>query len=229
MADRPRELVFCHECQNEWNRDEHGLTCPDCHSDFTEVVGERLPDVVPRSPSIQIEQGNDPRHAQADDPPYAQDLSSGAHHLQHHNPWTEDVGDPDEGDIDQLVHGSSPDGSMQFTRITYRSTPARGLGQGNMDPASMPVMNDFQRMIHGFLGQPGPGFAPSRPQATSPMALDAFGAPGRSVGPFSPALFPGAGPPRVAGQFTYTSGGQLWPRDANNAQPAVDPVGDLPG
>ena len=33
-------MVFCHECENEWYRDEHGLTCPDCRSDFTEVVSD---------------------------------------------------------------------------------------------------------------------------------------------------------------------------------------------
>ena len=36
--DRQRDLVFCHECENEWFRDEGGLTCPDCRSDFTEIV-----------------------------------------------------------------------------------------------------------------------------------------------------------------------------------------------
>lgn len=33
-----REMVFCHVCENEWFRDEHGLVCPDCQSDFTEIV-----------------------------------------------------------------------------------------------------------------------------------------------------------------------------------------------
>ena len=33
-----REMVFCHECEDEWFRDEHGLTCPRCQSDFVEVV-----------------------------------------------------------------------------------------------------------------------------------------------------------------------------------------------
>jgi E3 ubiquitin-protein ligase RNF115/126 len=33
-----RELVFCHQCQNEWYRAEHGLTCPECQSEFTEIV-----------------------------------------------------------------------------------------------------------------------------------------------------------------------------------------------
>ncbi|KAK5112376.1 hypothetical protein LTR62_004339 [Meristemomyces frigidus] len=33
-----RDMVFCHECENEWYRDEHGLTCPECQSDFTEII-----------------------------------------------------------------------------------------------------------------------------------------------------------------------------------------------
>lgn len=42
--DRQRDLVFCHECENEWFRDEGGLTCPECTSDFTEIVsGASLP------------------------------------------------------------------------------------------------------------------------------------------------------------------------------------------
>lgn len=35
-----RELVFCHECEEEFWKDEHGLTCPHCTSDFTEVVSQ---------------------------------------------------------------------------------------------------------------------------------------------------------------------------------------------
>jgi hypothetical protein len=32
------DMMFCHECADEWYRDEHGLTCPECGSDFTEIV-----------------------------------------------------------------------------------------------------------------------------------------------------------------------------------------------
>ena len=41
MADlggERRELVFCHACQNEWLREQHGLECPECHSDVVEIV-----------------------------------------------------------------------------------------------------------------------------------------------------------------------------------------------
>ncbi|KAK6343290.1 hypothetical protein TWF730_010884 [Orbilia blumenaviensis] len=37
-GNQRRELVYCHECQNEWYRDQHGLVCPGCRSDFTEIV-----------------------------------------------------------------------------------------------------------------------------------------------------------------------------------------------
>ncbi|PPJ55024.1 hypothetical protein CBER1_01475 [Cercospora berteroae] len=35
---REREVVFCHQCENEWYRDEHGLVCPECQGDFVEVI-----------------------------------------------------------------------------------------------------------------------------------------------------------------------------------------------
>lgn len=34
-----REMMFCHECHDEWYRDERGIICPECDSEFTEVVG----------------------------------------------------------------------------------------------------------------------------------------------------------------------------------------------
>ena len=33
-----RELVYCHACHDEWLRDQHGLQCPECHSDVVEIV-----------------------------------------------------------------------------------------------------------------------------------------------------------------------------------------------
>jgi hypothetical protein len=33
-----RDIVFCHQCENEWYRDEGGLVCPECGSDYTEIV-----------------------------------------------------------------------------------------------------------------------------------------------------------------------------------------------
>ena len=32
------ERVFCHQCSHEWNRVQGGLLCPNCDSEFAEVV-----------------------------------------------------------------------------------------------------------------------------------------------------------------------------------------------
>ena len=32
------EKVYCHECAHDWRRDQGGLTCPECGSEFTEIV-----------------------------------------------------------------------------------------------------------------------------------------------------------------------------------------------
>lgn len=51
MADRGRrepEVLYCHACHNEWNRElnrnEHELECPECHSGAVELVS--LTDLV---------------------------------------------------------------------------------------------------------------------------------------------------------------------------------------
>jgi E3 ubiquitin-protein ligase RNF115/126 len=37
-ATGSREVVFCHQCENEWYRDEHGLICPACEGEIIEIV-----------------------------------------------------------------------------------------------------------------------------------------------------------------------------------------------
>jgi E3 ubiquitin-protein ligase RNF115/126 len=49
--EQAREMVYCHECENEWYRDEHGLTCPECQSDFVEVIEQ---DHDPREDEMHI-------------------------------------------------------------------------------------------------------------------------------------------------------------------------------
>ncbi|KAI9684334.1 MAG: hypothetical protein M1829_002143 [Trizodia sp. TS-e1964] len=39
-----RDVMFCHECENEWYRDELGLQCPQCESDFTQILESPLDD-----------------------------------------------------------------------------------------------------------------------------------------------------------------------------------------
>jgi hypothetical protein len=46
-ATGDREVVYCHSCSHEWYRDEHGLECPECGGDITEVVGRHRPRHTP--------------------------------------------------------------------------------------------------------------------------------------------------------------------------------------
>lgn len=43
-----REVVFCHECDAEWWKDESGLDCPACGRKVTEIVS------VPQSPHTDM-------------------------------------------------------------------------------------------------------------------------------------------------------------------------------
>lgn len=33
-----QEVVFCHQCQNEWFRQNGSLVCPQCDGEITEIV-----------------------------------------------------------------------------------------------------------------------------------------------------------------------------------------------
>ncbi|KIW35688.1 uncharacterized protein PV07_02372 [Cladophialophora immunda] len=83
------ERVFCHQCQNEWDRAHGGLTCPRCEGDFTEILepGEAPSTYdLDRPPSL-------PLPVDPPSPPTG-DLHDHTG-LQSHNPWAEDANDDD--------------------------------------------------------------------------------------------------------------------------------------
>ncbi|KAG9847554.1 hypothetical protein KCU98_g5916, partial [Aureobasidium melanogenum] len=138
--DPQRDLVFCHECENEWFRDEGGLTCPDCHSDFTEI----------------IEAQHDPRqaHAEHQDPP---------HPFHNHNPWANtplDAPDPDESDIPTFQYRTNPQGgiSMSFSHTFSSSNtprnPASPAPQNGQAPDA--ILRMLNQIIGGAARQPHP-------------------------------------------------------------------------
>jgi E3 ubiquitin-protein ligase RNF115/126 len=118
------ELVFCHNCENEWMKDDHGLECPECHSDIVEIVCPMRFSYMPVNEANlpQIDPSSDPRGDEAfigleepnhDDrpPPYPRS-----------SPWGDDAPDPDEGDIRHVEYGGP--GGMRFSSTTYvRSGP----------------------------------------------------------------------------------------------------------
>jgi E3 ubiquitin-protein ligase RNF115/126 len=221
-ATGPREVVYCHQCDNEWYNDEHGLVCPRCEGEITEIVSVPRHSTDDLLTSSQIEPGeSDPRPGIIERPP----TPPGFRSLQHHNPWGDsDVSDPEEADIEEhITHG--PGGSVMFSQTIRHSTP-RGTFRNRQRRDPMPddpdnVMRDFQSMIGNLMG---PGFRPGQAGRSGPDTLF-------TQGPFGGGFRmrgEAAGPQVVGGRFTFTTtGGRLRPRDADGPQPGEPPVGDL--
>lgn len=225
-ASGPREVVYCHQCDHEWYQDEHGLVCPRCEGEITEIVrGPRSHvrfDHILTTSQITVE--SDPRPA-SDDPPTPPGFRS-VNSLHNHHPWGDgDNSDPEEADIEEhITHG--PGGSMLFSRTIRTSTPRVAFGnRRRRDPMPQDdpdhVMRDFQTMIGNLMG---PGFRPGQPGRSGPDTLF-------TQGPYASGFRLGnsnGGPQVVGGRFTFTTtGGRLRPRDANGPQPGGPPVDDL--
>jgi E3 ubiquitin-protein ligase RNF115/126 len=218
-ASGPREVVYCHQCDNEWYQDEHGLPCPRCQSEVTEIV--RLSSKISQLNSNiqQISPESDPR-PNINLPP----TPPGFRSLHNHNPWADDDSDPEEADIEEHVtHG--PGGSV-FIRQTIRSSGTRDpfgrqRRRNQPDPNNPDfVVRDFQNMLGNLMG---PGFRAGRAGRSGPDDLFPHA-------PFPPAGFrlggDGSGPRIMGGRFTYTAG-NLRPRNADEPQEGGPPVDDI--
>jgi len=209
-ASGPREVVYCHQCDHEWYRDEHGLVCPQCEGEITEII----------TPS------SDPRPLH--EAPLPSNPPAAIHPRLPNNPWgVQDDSDPEEADIEEHIsHG--PGGSVHFSRVIRSSGPTfstfttgrmpRNFRQQSNDPDH--VMQDFQHMIAGIAG---PGFVPGRAGRSGPETLFTQG----PQGGFAFGTPRSAGPSIVGGRFTFTTNGALRPRDVDGAQPGGSPVDEL--
>jgi hypothetical protein len=167
-----RDLVYCHSCQEEWYRDEHGIVCPGCHSDFTEIVrGESAHLKSARYASsftdrfcLQIELDHDPR-AHLNNIPGLFPSHPFLDPRAHHQSPQDGAPDPDEDDINHLHwHETGPNsftvrGSLRQTH----SGPAQD-GDGRQPPPSAPPANDAAGFVGNFLSMiqslTGPGQPP---------------------------------------------------------------------
>ncbi|KAK4504818.1 hypothetical protein PRZ48_002780 [Zasmidium cellare] len=190
-----RELVFCHQCENEWYRDEHGIICPECQSDFTEI----------------IEQDHDPRDIDDED---AQ-LPGGNHE------WY--APDPDEDDIENLHWQDNGPGQPPGGRITGNVTRTIRLGGPNGQNLNMGggmgggLMDLLGPALQGLLG------GQQRPQQPQGEGQER-GTPGEGGDQQGPQQFGNGGTFTRTGQgpgysFTITTSSNLHPRNANGPQP----------
>jgi E3 ubiquitin-protein ligase RNF115/126 len=218
--------MFCHECHDEWYRDEKGIICPECDSEFTEVV--RLfrifsPTMLFPSPCnllitrLQIEDGNDPRdnfeHGHEDDfdddsLPSLEEAPPNLHPLHNHNPWRDDDDDPEEADISSMRFQPTGPGRFHVQATISRTiSPTQLFGGGGNELNPMGAFQSFlTNMIQGAQPQDqehdlgGDGQSESRPA--------------------------GRGMPQVH-RFTYSSNGDLHPREDGRPGPRPEPVDDI--
>ncbi|TVY16046.1 putative RING finger protein, partial [Lachnellula arida] len=201
----PRDVVYCHQCSHEWYQDEHGLTCPRCEGEVTEIV----------SPE------SDPRPGHDEEPETPPDFRD----LHRHNPWQPNGtdSDPEEADIEEHVqHG--PGGSVFISQTIRSSRPPRVAfgtrpSRRNAHPQDGPdpVITDFQNMVNSMMGPT------VRQGQTGRSGADTL----FSQGQFGGNTFQTArGPNVVGGRFTFHSG-PIRPRDAYGPQPGGPPVEDI--
>lgn len=152
-ASGDREVVYCHSCRDEWYRDLHGLVCPQCGSEATEIVSTSSP-CWPNTRlgirhtdwyrATQVTPENDPREPEMP-------VHYGQHH--HHAHGSDD--DPDEEDIENHLMDGHP--AFMGRRMIFREPEGPAYGnRGRTNPADAnQIMSRFQEMLEG-IGGSGP-------------------------------------------------------------------------
>lgn len=199
-------MVYCHQCENEWYRDEHGLTCPECQSDFTEI----------------IEANHDPRDDHLPEPEQP-DHDHGEYY---------GAPDPDEEDIDGFQWRQTGPGQMRGT-FTRTINVGGGQQQGQQGGGLGGVLGALGSLVQGVMNHPGQQQQQQgqmqQAQQQRPQSPD--GGPGSRA-----ASAPGAGRASTTfrqyqsplGTMTIaTSVGGIHPRDANGPQPYQAQPNDL--
>ncbi|KAL8929187.1 MAG: hypothetical protein Q9208_001270 [Pyrenodesmia sp. 3 TL-2023] len=188
QAGRPgAELLFCHQCENEWSGNTDELQCPRCESEFVEVV----------------ENDNDPRevrNADANNDAAARPDELPQHPLHHMNPWVRARPDMDDGNIEHVEWNPTP--GLHFSRTSYRSSSPRGGFPGQ--PGNDPIGSLFQSMFEQH-----PGGARRNSPFPAPFSAPPHQAPWRQGHPH----FPGAhqNQPGYGSRNTNTSTTRGWP------------------
>ncbi|PTB42799.1 hypothetical protein M441DRAFT_359209 [Trichoderma asperellum CBS 433.97] len=141
-ATPSREVVYCHACSNEWYRVDHGLVCPGCTSEATEIISS---DSDPRD----FNDGSASTSPEPHDPFHFHNEHGHDHDHDHdHGPDGHDHShdsDPDEADIEEHM---IPPG------FHYRRSVLERPGVPHHDPDVDPVFERFIGLIHDLAPPP---------------------------------------------------------------------------
>ncbi|GLA35796.1 hypothetical protein AnigIFM63309_001177 [Aspergillus niger] len=215
MAD-VGDRMFCHACGGVWLREAHGMICPHCESDFTEIIE------IPPDPDAEPP----PSFHRPPSPPAADNARS-PNPWADHNPWAHQEEDDDidhgwgPGHGNGFTHRTyrSPDGRFTFSTTTYThglrgGSPPTQQRQANPDPL-MPMVQGLDSIFHGLAStyrqQNRPGGQAQAPGSDRDR--------GRTLGSFAFDI--------EAEGRTGTQAGGLHPRDADGPQPVNNPLRTL--
>ncbi|PQE31393.1 RING finger protein [Rutstroemia sp. NJR-2017a WRK4] len=214
-ATGPREVVFCHQCENEWYQDEHGLICPACEGEIIEIV----------------DPASDPRPGinNHNDSPALSPMDRDS--LIGHNPWAAaDESDPDEADIEEHIT-RGPGGSIYISQTIRSNGPlgrpftTRRRRNQDGDGGEDDIMRDFHSILGGLMGPTLRGGPPGR---SGPDTLFQGGSPGFR---FTGGVGGGPGPAIANSRVTFTgrleNGRFRRDPDNNGGQAGDAPGGDL--
>ncbi|KAK8010379.1 hypothetical protein PG990_009344 [Apiospora arundinis] len=196
-ASAGREVVFCHQCEHEWYRDEEGLPCPRCHCEATEIVD---PD-------------NDPRAEQDDEP----DL--GPFHRPNRRHLHDTDSDPDEEDIeDHMHHMRGMPNNIFRRRSTFRSLDGQDPRNREhaMPDSSQDVIRRFTELLGSINGAGVVGSNGPQPMFGG-IGEGGAGRPQVRVTRFQ------SGPYSGVSSFTITSGSSRTIQPGGNGGPPEDP------
>lgn len=212
-----RELVFCHPCQEEWYRDQHGLICPYCNGDFVEIIENdqdprpQMPGGLPDLPEdfgVDEGDGTEPRRDRLPatfvrvDGPHFSFTSTQRFGTRHGGLGRTESGEPGGNeDPNDLM--------LQLFTNMFRNIMGDGLTPGARATPDGTPTNEQQNTRGGNGESPPPG-AGSRGAHPHPHIPSIFG----------PHIFSG-------GTVHYDTSSRLGPRDANAPQPAAGDVLDL--
>lgn len=189
QATNDQELMYCHACHHQWQRQGEGIECPACSSASTEIVRE-APDRVTLAPALTISQvnvENDPRHFH--NPPQEATTTSGA---------------PSIAQVAVQASEAAPVGATE--RISPRSAQPQETPNSNEvgGEPHRPTAPNVPPHITFFTILTGQGPAPP---VETPPGMSVFG-----VRFFAPAFpFP---PPSPAGNNTTPAGADTQPQQS---------------
>ncbi|KAF1361545.1 hypothetical protein EJ07DRAFT_45549, partial [Lizonia empirigonia] len=209
-SQRPghRDMMFCHECADEWYRDERGLTCPECGSDFTEIIED---DNDPRDSNMFGHDGD-----QDDDSIPDLERAPPPHVNPHQYSFAND--DPDETDISNFNFVRVGPGRFNVQATITRSVSPQGHGAANA-PGSI---GGFMSMLNGLTQAAVQGQAPGQSQPHG-QGEGLFSGAGQSA--YQEAQGNGHSGAHT-GRFTYHGGARLAPRGDGPGM-RVEPVDDI--